>query len=244
MEKNDHQLCVYCQVTEADTEDHVPGKQFFPAPKPTPSELVAVPACSACNTMFQPVENYIRSILMFSNAGSSDAGKKLWDQKLKRTFQKDLGLRKLMSCILHPIQTFTPEGLYAGQRLAINADWSRVDQFITKLIKGLYFHEYNEPLPSTAFLDVSHEHFKFGDSFLSQYIELSKHGKNSWPGVFEYRHNRLEDVPEKSLWMFLLYGHIVWFAFTITEEMCNNKNVEQNNGQISSESAFSDESSL
>lgn len=213
MMDKENQYCVYCQELPEDTEDHVPGLQFFPDPKPSPSDLVAVPACLGCNKKFQPFENYMRSLLMFSDAGVTGPGKKLWEQKLNRTYVKDAGLRNLIADSLRSVELKTPMGLYAGNGFAIETDWNRVQVFVDKLVKGLYFFEYGDPFPLSAEIRLAPKHYQ-PQTELSDCLPLTRNGQKRWPSIFEYRLNRVDSAPEASLWLFLLYGCIEWVVFT------------------------------
>ena len=100
-----NQICVYCQKEVADTEDHIPGKQFFADPKPPPSELIAVPACRACNDQFSKIEDYVCSHLLFGRAGVSIVGKDIWQQRMYRTYQKNDGLCRVLAGTMHRLPT-------------------------------------------------------------------------------------------------------------------------------------------
>ncbi len=52
--------CIYCGEP-ATTKDHVIPRSYFP--KPTPSNLMTVPACKQCNKSKQHDEDYLRTIL-------------------------------------------------------------------------------------------------------------------------------------------------------------------------------------
>lgn len=132
---------------------------------------------------------------------------------MNRTYQKDHGLRKLIVKGMRDVEVVTPEGLYVGNRIALETDWSRVARFAAKLVRGLYWHEFQEPLPLTATIDPPARHFRYSDD-LSQFHECCRPGSKTWPHTFEYQFNRVENSPADSLWMFLLYGGIVWMVFT------------------------------
>lgn len=226
-------LCVYCQQRVADTEDHIPGRQFFADPKPPPSELIAVPACRKCNDQFSKIEDYVCSHLLFGQGGVSVAGKAIWQQRMHRTYQKNDGLRRLISRSLHPLNIFTPEGLYAGQRLALDTDFGRVSQFIVKLVKGLYYFEFDEPLPLDVVIDFPEYHAEHVD--LSEPHSLTRRGKRSWPGTFEYKCERVPDAHTESAWMFRFYGENVFVAFTSKYE--NPEDAEQAESTVRSKAA-------
>jgi hypothetical protein len=69
------EACVCCGEPTDGGRDHVPGKQFFPDPRP--SDLITVPACERCNEGFKLDEDCVRGILLFGRAGTSAVGRKL-----------------------------------------------------------------------------------------------------------------------------------------------------------------------
>ena len=135
--------CIYCGVARADTTEHVVTKSFFP--KPRPSDLWTVPACRDCNISFQKDEDYFWATVMFGPAGVSEVGKRLWIQ-LDRAYEKNRGLRNVIARSLHQTDLQTPAGLIIPNRMAIDIDHKRVGRVIAKIVRGLYYCEYCEPL--------------------------------------------------------------------------------------------------
>ena len=203
--KNEHnqESCVYCLnlVSNPNKDrDHVPGKQFFPDPKPSIPELITVPCCRRCQKTFKKDEDYVRSFLCFGPAGVTPIGKKLWKQKLARTYVKDLGLRNLIGKSFRQVDITTPGGIYIGNRLSVDPKWPKIRSFITKLVKGLYYFEYDEVLPKSAMVQTSEQLWFFSDD-LTSFLKMSRNGKRCWEGVFEYRTNRVAENPLVSMWM-------------------------------------------
>jgi hypothetical protein len=85
--------------------------------------------------------------------------------------------------------------------------------FVEKLVCGLYYFEYREPFPSFAEIRLARKHHGSADD-LSGCLSMTRNGQKRWPNIFEYRHNRVRDLPHESLWMFLFYGYIQWVVFT------------------------------
>ena len=55
------ELCAYCGLEPGKTVDHIPPKLFFAPPYPT--NLLTVPACTACNKSFQADDECTRFII-------------------------------------------------------------------------------------------------------------------------------------------------------------------------------------
>jgi hypothetical protein len=198
--KQPKQECVYCVVNPATTGDHVPPKNIFPDPKP--STLVTVPACGRCNMDFQKDEEYFLAVINFTQAGLSSAGKQLWDQRLSRMYRRSPGFRRLIGNSFRRSQVVTPAGLYLGNRLSIEPDWKRIENFFIKIVRGLYYFEYQEPLPRSALI-----RFAMLDDreMIETVVKNVVTGKRSWSGIFEYKRNRLPAPSYESLWLFLIY---------------------------------------
>jgi len=207
--------CVYCGSQASTTLDHVPPKSFYPEPRP--SNLITVPACLACNNSYGKDEEFFLATYMFSDAGVSPTGKKLWDQKLHRTFAKNRGLRRRIASLLRPVRLTTPSGIFLGRRIAIKQDEPNLAKVVEKIVRGLYFFEYNERLdPAIKIVALflrseedAVEPMKFNNQL--------HYGSREWPNVFEYRFNRTIEKPEDSMWIIRFFGRIVYWAISSNE---------------------------
>ena len=200
---NKNQQCIYCGERSATTRDHVPPKCLFP--KPRPDNLTSVPACASCNRNASRDEEYFLAVLMLTEAGITDAGKTIWST-LRRMYSRPRGLKFTIAASIEHIPEFTPSGIFFGQRLSVRHDDERFRLVVTKIVKGLYWFEYGQMFPKGARV-----HYKFlltgaERKAALKYMPVSKSGTKTWPGVFEYRHNRVAERPEGSIWLFLFYG--------------------------------------
>ncbi len=184
-------LCIYCGKIKEITKDHVPPKGLFPEPRP--SDLITVPSCVECNKETEKDEDYFRATFMFSNAGISPAGKKLWE-KLDKMDKKNLGLRRKIAQDIKHVNLVTPSGLFIRRQTASFPDSVRIENVVRKIVKGLYYHEYNERIPSSVGIiadliktqeesnEVFKYDFKFGSS-LSSVNELGPLTVDCWTQV-------------------------------------------------------------
>lgn len=207
--KDDKELCTYCGREGADTTDHVIPKNLFAEPKP--SNLITVPAHFSCNQETQKDEEYFMAVLHFGPAGVTRVGKKLWEQKLRRTYRKNQGLRAAVVNSFRRVNVMTPMGLYAGTRLGISVDWKRFNRVISKIVRGLYYFEYNEILRSDVGIQVARIHNAQDISDINKDLLP---GKPGWPDVFVYRHNRWTRSPWISGWLLLFYGMHLFAALS------------------------------
>lgn len=204
-------LCVYCAKEKNTTRDHVPPKNLFPNPKP--SNLITVPCCDSCNKEKQKDEDYFRSWILFGKAGITNQGKIIWDQKLNRTYEKDIGLKKAIARSFKEVEIKTPSGIYLGKRLAIQAEWNRIERVISKIVKGLYYFEYNEIMSNNVQIKVAHITYdkKMQDE-MKKLLLLP--GKRKWYGIFEYARNRVESAKSNSAWLLLFFNSNLFAVLT------------------------------
>ena len=210
MKVKDHK-CVYCDSLPGVTQDHVPPKSFFP--KPRPDDLIKVPACRSCNEGAAKDEELFLATFMFTEAGISDAGKKLWDEKLHRMYRKNPGLKKHIARSLQDVNLVTSSGIHLGKRLAIRHEEARSKKVIDKIIRGLYHFEYQESLPQSIEITI---HFLQEPSEITTVVEkinpMLLNGSRRWPDIFEYRFNRVAEQPEGSVWVIRFFGTAVFWA--------------------------------
>ncbi len=184
-------MCVYCGNNPGTTSDHVPPKSLFPLPRPL--NMVTVPSCEECQARFKKDEDVFMAWITFGPAGESPAGRLLWEQKLKRTYKKDGGVKKVIARSFRQVSLETPGGIYAGKRLAISIDPERKNNVLKKIVRGLFWVEYKERLPENVPIEIYGIHGK--DKLVHELIAVTYEATTAWEGIFEYRHGR---APERS----------------------------------------------
>jgi len=204
--------CAHCGK-ESESRDHVPPKCLFPRPRP--NDLITVPCCAKCNSSASKDEEYFLAVYMIGDAGVSDAGKKLWKQKLRRMYQKNTGLRQRIAGSLIKVRMRTAGGLYLGARDAIQLDHDRLDAVVKKIVRGLYFHEFGgERLLDETRVDCMALDSQKKVNQVDHFAAEVRAGTRDWPGLFEYRRNRVAREPQGSLWFLRFYGRIMYWAIT------------------------------
>lgn len=201
--------CVYCGSAPGLTADHVPPKAFFPRPRP--SNLKTVPACFACNNATSHDEEYFLASLMFSDAGTTEPGRRLWSEKLHRMYSKNLGLRRTIGRGLHPVQLRTPAGIYLGRRMALDVQESRLEAVAIKIVRGLHYLETGTAAPADWDIDCmllrERKHFEA----VAQHNHMLSPGEYSWEEVFQYRRGIVAGEPLKSIWLLWFWrSHSFW----------------------------------
>jgi hypothetical protein len=179
-------VCVYCGNNPGTTSDHVPPKNLFPFPRPV--NMLTVPSCEKCQAEFKKDEDVFMAWVTFGPAGESPAGKMLWEQKLNRTYQKDAGLKNVISRSFKEVSLETPGGIHVGERLAISIDPERKNNVLKKIVKGLFWVEYKERLPQDVQIETYGIQGK--SELIDSLIAVTHEATTAWEGIFEYRHGR------------------------------------------------------
>jgi hypothetical protein len=201
--------CIYCGTAAGVTADHVPPKSFFPRPRP--SNLTTVPSCLACNQVASRDEEYFLASLMFSDAGVTEPGRKLWAEKLHRMYVKNPGIRRQVAQSLQPVDLRTPAGIHLGRRMALRYNEKRLEAVVEKIVRGLFYLERGTSAPTnwdimSLFVTTPANH-----QSVARFNHMLKPGAHEWPMVFQYRVGFVPDEPEKSMWLLWFWRtHIFW----------------------------------
>lgn len=212
-------LCVYCGLADGTTRDHVPPRNLFS--KPRPSNLVTVPCCEACRTnQSMDDEYFIRMLLMRHDVASHpDADKVL--EKVHRSFLK-LSKKGFTRSLINSVKSNyvrTKTGIYLGTVLSYDVDFTRLDNVISRVTKGLFFKEYCERLPDThdcvayTLAGVSGE----DPAVVSTIKQLVQRAMLTKPRVFGanvFAYWLLPVESHTTVWFYLVYGKVTFLAFT------------------------------
>ncbi|OGE34233.1 hypothetical protein A3A14_04210 [Candidatus Daviesbacteria bacterium RIFCSPLOWO2_01_FULL_43_38] len=140
-------ICIFCKGI-ADTREHIPAKQFFKGVPDKP--LITVPSCKNCNIGFQKDEDFFRQF----NAGflmdRSERAKELMENEITRSIQRKPALGHQMFNQMWLVDAYTKSGLYVGKMTGYKVsdlDRKRIDRIVTKIIQGLFYHEFKQHLP-------------------------------------------------------------------------------------------------
>lgn len=140
-------LCIFCGNT-ANTREHIPPKQFF---KGTPDKpLITVPSCNTCNAGFQKDEDFFRQFYASMLMERSSEAKKLMEGEVSRSILRTPALGHQMFSQMKLVDAYTKAGLYKGKMTMYTvsgSDKMRINRVVTKVIKGLFFHEFGQTIP-------------------------------------------------------------------------------------------------
>jgi hypothetical protein len=208
--------CVYCGQWGPLTSDHIPPKNLFA--KPRPSNLITVPACRNCNKSFELDDEYFRLAVTtgidpasFPNEFdvSVNAIKKLGDPH-------KVGFKKSMLASFSKKPQYTPAGIYLGEAGILEIDVERVQNVISRVIRGLFFFHSGRCLSRTGRVWVWSRWFggDYGSDpeFVSSLKEIlavldEEQVREIGQRVFRYRYRLADDGLDESAWEFSFYAH-------------------------------------
>ena len=229
-------LCIYCQVNPATTNDHVPPKGLFKEPRP--SNLITVPACFECNASFQKDDEYFLTIALDIYASQTEDGAGIVKKQLRSMRRRESrGKWKPLLNTLMPVELRSKAGLILGNSVAIRIDTNRLAKTVNRIIRGLYYEVVKSPLPVDALV---------GCLPLHEYVK--RHPCNSCTpdlvdcipilpsqvlgdGTFEFRQFIVEEQTLKSFWYLEFYGRLGFVGTTGGRRNVPDQPVgESNNG--------------
>ena len=195
--------CIYCNEREANERDHVPPKSLFP--KPAPSNLITVPACSLCNRGFSKDEEYFRTIVSgLAQTDRHPASQQLRKDKILKGLERRPKLAsKIMSTVV-PVN-LTYKGQLVATVAAFDIDNPSFDNIIVKIIKGLLFHETGLTIhsPYVVNWNVIHKPLEVPPALYERILNEPAHSFGNQ--VFEYQSYILPGTIA-SFWLLRFYG--------------------------------------
>jgi hypothetical protein len=200
-------LCVYCQASEADTDDHVPAEFFFPPE--LRHGLIKVPACRGCNQGFQKDDEYLRAVLLLrQDVGEHPVSKPLMDALMRSVARPEA--RRFGASLLRSFEEAivrTPAGLIAGTANLMRVNAVRVGEALKRIVRGLHFHETGRPLPKEMVLTAVPD-FEFNSAAQDAALPLVKGPLDTVIGgwTFAYTRRPAIDSPDTAIWLLVFYG--------------------------------------
>jgi hypothetical protein len=139
--------CVYCGKEGPINQDHIPPKALFPK-KEWPG-LLKIPSCYCCNNGASKDDEYLRTMIALSAKGKSDESLKLLSEAAVRSLARPeaVNFRRAILGNLKETFVYDPAGIVVPATFG-NVDLSRFDKVIARIIKGLFFKERGQRLPS------------------------------------------------------------------------------------------------
>lgn len=136
--------CIYCGAPNPTDRDHVPPLCLFPM---RPKDAITVPSCRGCNESHGRDDERVRNLLTsLASTESHPAIQRELSWRRDRALNRDLTklrgkhVEHLLDSIM-PVEVRTAAGLPLGDGLALDLDQPVLDRFLSRLTRGLLWHE-------------------------------------------------------------------------------------------------------
>ena len=212
---NNNNVCYLCgyvldeELDEID-KDHVPPRQFYPKKirQQEKINLLTIPVHRGCNSSYQKDEDYFYNAIG-PLAGDSPCGKLVLED-LTRSFGRPQG-KRLGESVLREFDN-RYSGLYLPEgKVAKYYDGKRVRRVLWKIIRGLFYKEYDRYLPEGTKYDI--ELIDDPNSVSDQLCFLRcQRSMGIYPPVFDYRYRSFPEKDNFHLWLFLFWQKILVLA--------------------------------
>lgn len=214
-------ICVYCGRKARLTKDHIPPKNLFP--KPRPGDLITVPSCQDCNNQAAKDDEYFRLVVAVRQGSGEHTAVQQTLPTVLRSLRRSeaAGLTKSFLSRMRPVMLRSASGLYLGRRMGYDVDDDRLIRVLTRIVKGLFFHEKGYRLPDTheAVAELEPRREPGADGLTDEMKVLA--ALRAQPvrmlgnGVFSYRFLFTQDDPDCSVWQMTFYEAVHSIGYTL-----------------------------
>lgn len=201
MSRQPETLCAICGQEKAKTVDHIIPRGIFANPRP--DIMVTVPSCFKCNHGASTQEEAFRVYLSLHVGVDTPETKALWDNHALKTLKHNKKLTRKILRNSKMVYVQTPSGIIYDRRLAALWDSDAHDMVIERMIRGLYYHHYNEILGEKATCRVQWLR-RLNDELLKVFEDFPQNAIGS--GQLVYRYACAAEDRLYSSWLFQFYG--------------------------------------
>ena len=208
--------CVYCGSRKDLTKDHVPPKCLFATP---PQNAITVPCCRRCNEDASKDDEYFRANL----AGRRDVGdhpeaSKVMEKAFRALhYPEAKGLKR---SFLNNVDFFYFENElgFIEPGAAYSPDLERLSRVASRIVKGLFWHQTRERLPSYCEVDaaVVDQLRHFDEQLMNMCAEVLKEEPITLGNdVFNCWNKTTPEDKFTSLWILQFYSNIHFLCITM-----------------------------
>ena len=204
-------ICSICGNKDELTREHIPPKGIFLSPRP--KNTITVFSCKKCNHDTKLDDEYFRFWVTAGAHPQSKLGEVWKDKVVGSSFRRSPALLKKIQddhkrLIEHhsktPLKTYddniVPDDLLSRCYMV---DAKRINRVACKIVRGLYFHHFSEPLPYNVELTVSDEPINL--DILIKIIKARKGMVGGEEGEFIYWFKFDDTEPYFSRWALFFY---------------------------------------
>lgn len=206
--------CFWCGASDPPEKDHVfPKSLFFP---PRPENLITVPACETHNRMFSLEEEYFREFVLASSYSHPEA-RQLWETRTRSALSRKPAYRAMLAAQIRKLEIRTAGGVFLGTLDALIADAPRINAMLRKIVRGIYYHLYNEPLGP---ISLTVEQVRPDRSLPPGAIAVLRGlPSRSEVGHVVYRFAQAPDMPGAVAGWITFFGHVAFFVIGVPSEL-------------------------
>lgn len=199
--------CVYCVNANAETEDHVPPKSIFA--KDNRDDLIRVPACFNCNNSFSKDDEWLAQIVGTNAEFQEFPGIGEVTDRALRAVSRPESYRLLESMVSNftDVELWSRAGIYIGNVPAIQFDGDRFKGIISRIVRGLFWHETRRILPEDYVVHAIRWEKQTNDDNQTVIAQVFQPApiRSIGRGAFEYRYRFASDEPNASMWVMRFY---------------------------------------
>jgi hypothetical protein len=188
-------MCVMCGREKACSRDHVPPKCIFPTPRP--SDLVTVPACTACNMQRSGLDEQFKVFLGLTVGYHLDGGKN-YRMPVLRTLAHNSRMRSNILASMHRVVIQDLTVPTSQSALAVPLNKMAHDTVVERIVRGLYFHHTGGIL-SNRYPPTVQWHRVLDDELFSMTNDWNT-GTIGYPALM-YKYIICTDDPEATCWV-------------------------------------------
>jgi len=207
-----NKICCLCGLRKADTRGHLFPKGLFNTPRP--SNLPRrIPTCNECDNGLSKDEEDFRTFLGMGMAYESNAGKRIWTEKIRPALKTRLKQR--IRPMVKQLRILDKSGTVVGYLPIGQIDRDSANRVLRKIAKGLYYLDTQRVLPSEVEILVGYytENPKIISPPLDEAIRGAKKIRLG-EGEVTYWRNTIKDNPEESLTWIRFYKDKVFLICT------------------------------
>jgi hypothetical protein len=184
-------------------------------PNPLPLDLITVPCCHKCHRDTSRDDEHFRNVLLSSiNLEQEPRAKRARHRVLRsltRPQQETYWQGFLAS--MQEVDVLSGGGVWIGRQPGIPIT-PNVPRVIERIARGLYFHEFNAPLPPThEVARASMDQFGTQITRLATTFGLTFNRRSAWGGQFAYGFKMVDGDPASGIWIGEFFGRALVFAF-------------------------------
>ena len=216
MDVNSKNICCLCGLKKADiTKEHLFPKGFFNTPRP--SNLPRrIPACYECNNGLSKDEEDFRVFLATGMAYESNAGKRIWTEKIRPDLKgKRPRLKQSIRSMVKKLRIVDKSGTVVGHLPILEIDRDSANRVLRKIAKGLYYLDTQRVFP--PHLEILVGYYAENPEIISPSLdEAKRRARRVDLGQGEVTYWRIteKDKPEESLTWIRFYEDKIFLICT------------------------------